>query len=98
MVAISAPFGGADGRLDVLQQLPNLAVPVLGLYGGDDEHIDTEDVDQAQEASPAGRFIVYEGVGHAFMDAASPDYHPGAEADALARIRAFVEAVSPAPV
>ncbi len=97
VVAISAPLGATEGRFDVLGHLGSLAVPALGLYGADDELIDVADVDRAQESSPSSRFVAYEGVGHDFMDPASDGYHPGAEGDALARIRGFVESLAPIP-
>lgn len=99
VVAVGAPFGGdGDGRADALEALGRIGVPILGLYGADDAHIPVEDVDAAQAAAPWGRFIVYEGVGHGFLDPDGPDYHPGAEADAIARIVAFAEAVTPLTV
>ena len=98
VVAVSAPLVGTEGRLDVLEHLSSLAIPALGLYGAEDEFVDVADVDQAQESSPSSRFVVYEGVGHDFMDPSSDGYHPGAEGDALARIRGFVESVAPIPV
>lgn len=97
VVAIAAPLGAEGDREAAIDAVGRISVPVLGLYGAEDEWIPLEDIDAAQAANPAARFIVYEGVGHAFIDPSSDDYHPGAEADALARIRATLDAVSPVP-
>ena len=99
VVAVGAPLGGdGEGRTQVLDTLGRIGVPILGLYGADDPLIPVEDVDAAQAAAPWGRFIVYEGVAHGFLDPDGPDYHPGAEADAIARMAAFAEAVTPLTV
>jgi carboxymethylenebutenolidase len=99
VVAIGAPLGGDGGRrLGVLDALGRIAAPILGLYGAADPLVPLEDVDAAQAAAPAARFIAYDGVGHAFLDPRSDDYHPGAEADALARVVALLDATVPAPV
>lgn len=97
VVALGAPLGGDDERVAVGDALPSVGASVLALYGGEDRHVSRADIDAAQEAAPHARFIVYEGTGHAFYDPSSPDYHPGAEADALARIRAWLDAALPIP-
>lgn len=97
VVAIAAPLAGTDTHPSVLEVMDGLTVPVLGLYGADSDEVPVADIDAAQALVPHGRFIVYEGVGHRFIDPSSDDYHPGAEADALARIRATLEAIAPVP-
>jgi carboxymethylenebutenolidase len=97
VAALAAPLGDGDGRVSVGELVGSIAVPVLAAYGADDDRIARDDVDAAQEAAPHARFFVYEGTGHAFYDPGSDDYHPGAEADVLARIRALLDQTLPLP-
>jgi carboxymethylenebutenolidase len=64
--------------------------PILGLYGLDDPEVALAEIDQAQQASGTGTWIVYEGAGHGFMDDASDQFDDGANADATQRILALV--------
>lgn len=97
VAALGAPLGDADGRISAGELVGSIGVPVLAMYGADDVHVARDDVDAAQESAPHARFIVYEGSGHAFYDPNSDDYHAGAEADALARVRALLDATLPIP-
>lgn len=97
VAVLGAPLGATAGRVAALDVIGSVAVPVLAMYGADDELVPRDDVDAAQDAAPHARVIAYESSGHAFYDPSSDDYHPGAEADALARIRALLDATLPIP-
>lgn len=88
-----APLAGDEGReLQVSDALEMLPMPVLGLYGADDELVPADGVDEAQRLNTHGRWIRYEGVGHDFLDDDVATYHSGAASDAMARILALLEA------
>ncbi len=98
LVVIHAPLAGDDQRmLTVKTALERLAVPVLGLYGADDEHIPSEGVDVAAGLNPSGQWIVYESARHDFMDPDSDQFHSGAASDASARIPRFLSSALPKP-
>lgn len=98
VVACYAPLRGDDSRdSSVASALERLAVPTLGLYGAADELVPVSDVDYAQTINTTGQWIVYEGVGHGFLDATEPGYDGGASHDALERAAALFLATLPAP-
>lgn len=89
-VVCYTPLTGDDEReLQVADVLSHIAVPVLGLYGADDDLIDTETVDEAQRRNDSGQWLLYEGTGHGFLDIDTDTYSADASADALARLTAF---------
>ena len=70
----AVPFYGVPAGVDA----STMTVPCLGMFGADDTHTGFSDLPTAKAleaalaASPAAahsRVIVYEGVGHAFMNA-----------------------------
>ncbi len=94
VVSLYAPLrGDATRDMAVIDAIPLIGAPTLGLYGADDDLIPVEDVDEAQAATPNGQWIVYEGVGHGFLDPSQVEYDPGAEADAIARMMKMAVAV-----
>lgn len=93
LCAVYAPLAGDEHReLQAADALKMLPMPVLGLYGADDALTPAEGVDEAQRRNPHGRWILYEGVGHDFLDDDSDSYHHGAAGDAMARILAVLSA------
>lgn len=93
-----APLTGDEEREhQVAEYLDHLPVPVLGLYGADDDLIDTSTVDEAQRRNDHGQWLLYEGVGHAFLDIDGEEFDQGAADDAFARILAFFKATLPDP-
>lgn len=92
------PLTGDEGRehqvADLLEHVP---VPVLGLYGGEDELIHGSTVDEAQRRNDRGQWLLYEGVGHGFLDIDGEGFDQSAADDAFARILAFFRATLPAP-
>ena len=86
-----APLAGDEHReLQVADALEMLPMAVLGLYGAEDPLVPAAGVDEAQRRNPHGRWILYEGVGHDFLDDDSDSYHHGAAGDAFARVLAVL--------
>lgn len=98
VVVVHAPLGGDDQRqFTVKDSLERIEVPVLALYGTDDEHIPVEGVDVAADLNTTGQWIVYESTGHDFLDPDAATYQSGAAADAAVRIPRFLAATLPKP-
>ncbi|MBV9446887.1 MAG: dienelactone hydrolase family protein [Streptosporangiaceae bacterium] len=74
----------------VIDKVADLACPLLGLFGADDQSPAPADVAQLEEALKANgktyEFHSYEGAGHAFMQVDRPSYRPEAAVDAWRRI------------
>ncbi len=66
-----------------------VTVPLLGLYGKDDSVVPVEDVLAFRDAVPHGEFVLYEGVGHDFLDDYGDEYDATAASDALDRVTDF---------
>ena len=70
-----------------------LHAPVLGLYGGDDQSIPLDTVDQMKSklaaAKSASEFVVYDGAPHAFHADYRPSYKAAAAADGWSRMLAW---------
>ncbi len=93
VVVFSTPLTGDEEReFQVADYLDHLRMPVLGLYGADDELIDPESVDEAQRRNDHGQWLLYEGAGHGFLDIKAPDFDQAGADDAFARIVAFCQA------
>lgn len=85
-----APLTGDEEREhQVAGYLDHLPIPVLGLYGADDEWIDSSTVDEAQRRNDHGQWLLYEGVGHGFLDIDDDNFDQSAADDAFARVIAF---------
>jgi len=90
------PLTGDDERhFQVAKYLDHLPVPVLGLYGRDDELIDNSTVDEAQRRNDHGQWLLYQDAGHDFLDVEAQGFDPDSAADATARILAFFHATLP---
>lgn len=90
------PLAGDDTRdLEVADTLDHLAVPVIGLYGAEDELIDSGSVDEAQDRNQHGQWLLYDGVGHGFLDPTADGYDESAAEDATARLIAFFNQTLP---
>jgi carboxymethylenebutenolidase len=77
----------------LLDQVPSLTVPWLGLYGDQDKGIPIEDVEALRaalsEAPAPGEIVRYTEAGHGFHCDVRADYRPDAAADAWARTSAW---------
>ena len=98
--ACYTPLTGDDEReIRVADLLDHISVPVLGLYGAEDDLIDPHSVDEAQRRNESGQWLLYEGAGHGFLDIDGDGYHADAAADGLARLaQFFVQTLPPAEV
>lgn len=81
--------GDEDREHRVADYLDHLPVPVLALYGGADELIDASTVDEAQRRNDHGQWLLYEGVGHGFLDIDADGFDQSSADDAFARLFAF---------
>lgn len=84
--------GDEDREHQVADYLDHLPVPVLGLYGTNDELVDTASVDEAQRRNHHGQWLLYDGAQHGFLDIDSVGFDQAASDDAFARMTAFFEA------
>lgn len=84
--------GDEEREFQVAEYLGHLPVPVLGLYGMDDDLVDAGSVDEAQRRNEHGQWLLYEGAGHGFLDVDAEGFDQGASDDAFARIVAFFKA------
>lgn len=99
VVVAYAPLTGDEDRdFQVADSLQNLPIPVLGLYGTDDELIDSDSVDEAQRRNDHGQWLLYERASHGFLDVEHENFEPSAADDAQARILAFFQATLPPAV
>jgi carboxymethylenebutenolidase len=77
----------------IVDKTPNLACPLLGLFGADDSHPSPEQVGELEQALKAAgktyEFHSYEGAGHAFFSVNRPSYRVEAANDGWQRIWDF---------
>ncbi|MCW5852932.1 MAG: dienelactone hydrolase family protein, partial [Anaerolineae bacterium] len=85
------------GSGTLLDRAPQLRVPALGLFGGADQGIPVEQVEQFdQRLDQSGvehEIIIYPGAPHSFFDRRAVEY-ADASADAWVRVRDFIAAHS----
>ena len=87
------PEGFPLNVTNLVDQLPNLRCPLLGLFGNDDQYPSPEQVDELDriltENDKPHEFHRYDDAGHAFFNTDRPSYRPEAAADGWERITAF---------
>ena len=93
---VGTPPEGMPMRVtNLVDQLPNLRAPVLGLFGNDDSHPSPEQVTELGEILTANgtphEFHRYDDAGHAFFAVDRPSYRVAAANDGWERIAAFYE-------
>ena len=80
-----------EGQRWALDRAPDAKVPVLGLFGGDDDHIPQDQIDAFEAALPVEKEIrVYAGAPHSFFDRRAEDFKAESE-DAWKRILGFID-------
>jgi carboxymethylenebutenolidase len=81
---------------NLVDQLPTLRCPLLGLFGNDDQYPTPEHVDELDEIlnreGKPHEFHRYDGAGHAFFAVDRPAYRPEAAVDGWERIEEFFKA------
>jgi carboxymethylenebutenolidase len=91
--------GGRAGLPSPIDHAGEMRCPVLGLFGGADEAIPTEQVEAfdhaLDDADVEHEVVLYPGAPHSFFDRAY-DEHAGACADAWRRVLGFLEKVGSA--
>lgn len=85
--ALVLAYSPLDG---VAESLEGTGVPVLGLYGADDEVVP---VDRVREfaSDPSVEVALYSGAAHEFLDDGAESWEPQAAADAAERIVGFFD-------
>jgi carboxymethylenebutenolidase len=94
-VCYSPLTGDEDREHQVAAFLDHLPVPVLGLYGVSDDLIDAASVDEAQRRNDHGQWLLYDDVGHGFLDIEADGFDQSASDDAFERLSAFFGAALP---
>lgn len=78
---------------NLVDQLPNLRAPLLGLFGNEDSYPSPEQVDELDriltDNDKPHEFHRYDGAGHAFFAVDRPSYRVAAATDGWERIEAF---------
>jgi carboxymethylenebutenolidase len=78
---------------NLVDQLPDLRCPLLGLFGNEDQYPAPEHVDELEEIlkreGKTYEFHRYDDAGHAFFAVDRPSYRPAAATDGWERIRSF---------
>ena len=78
---------------NLVDQLPNLKAPLLGLFGNEDQYPSPEQVDELEailrKQGKQFEFHRYDGAGHAFFSSDRPSYRVEAANDGWERIEAF---------
>ena len=93
LVVAYTPLTGDEERAEqVARYLDHLPVPVLGLYGAEDDLIAADTVDEAQRRNEHGQWLLYAEAGHGFLDIDHEGFDQAAADDAFARVIAFFEA------
>jgi carboxymethylenebutenolidase len=83
-----------EGQRWTLDRAPEIAVPVLGLFAGDDGHITQDQVEAFEKALTVENEIeVYPRAPHSFFDRRQEQY-ADASADAWERVLRFIESLS----
>ncbi len=81
---------------NLVDQLPKLRAPLLGLFGQEDSHPSPEEVAELDEILTVNdkphEFHQYEGAGHAFFAVDRPSYRVAAANDGWERITTFYNA------
>jgi carboxymethylenebutenolidase len=87
------PPEGAPMRRNLVDQLPNLRAPLLGMFGKEDSHPSPEQVAELDEIltglDKPHEFHMYDGAGHAFFSVDRPAYRVEAANDGWEKITAF---------
>jgi carboxymethylenebutenolidase len=87
---VDAALALAGSPLPVAQ-LASISAPILGLFGRDDDVVSLDEIMEARSAVPHAEWVLYDGVGHDFLDDYLAAFDFEAHQDAVERIAAFCE-------
>ncbi|WP_375487492.1 dienelactone hydrolase family protein [uncultured Jatrophihabitans sp.] len=78
---------------NLVDRIPDIRCPVLGLFGNDDSHPSPEQVDEFEQLlrdnGKTYDFHRYDGAGHAFFSVDRPSYRPEAANDGWEQVESF---------
>jgi carboxymethylenebutenolidase len=91
----TTPEGSPVKMANLVDQLPRLGAPLLGLFGNEDQHPSPDEVDELEAILKADgktyEFHRYDDAGHAFFAVDRPAYRVAAANDGWERIEAFYD-------
>ena len=92
-VVMNTPDGMNMRATKIVDLLPNLSCPLLGLFGADDQYPSPEQTETLRslltEHAKEFSFHTYDGAGHAFFSVDRPSYRPEAAIEAWGEIWKF---------
>ena len=95
--ALREPSPGLDADFNLLppppgvpDELAGMVEPLLGLIGRNDDVSPPGDVAAARKMAPHSQWVIYEGLGHDFLDDNEPGFDQAAFTDAFGRIVEFL--------
>jgi carboxymethylenebutenolidase len=92
-VSVSTPEGLGMVREGILDRIPSLSCPMLGLFGADDEYPSPEQNDLLEAAlkehGKTYELHTYEGASHAFFNTDRPSFRAEAAAEGWAEVWSF---------
>ena len=92
---LARPFPDTPNPVSGFDVAKDIKVPFLGLYGETDQNPKPEDVKKFEEmvkqVNKSAEFVIYPGVGHAFLADYRPSYNAGAAADGWKRCTGFFD-------
>lgn len=86
---LDAEFKPLPAPPGVIDALPRLLEPILGLIGREDEVSPLEEVMAARTAAPHSQWVIYDGLGHDFLDDNESGFDQAGFADAFDRTVEF---------
>jgi carboxymethylenebutenolidase len=92
-VTVPPPPAAKLAMTSLIDKLPDLRAPLLGLFGNDDQFPAPDHVDTLAEILDANgkayEFHRYDGTGHGFFSVDKPAYRPASAVDGWERIETF---------
>ncbi len=87
---VDAEFNPLPEPLGVLDRLGEVTGPLLGMIGREDELSPIADVMEARDIAPHAQWVIYDGLGHDFLDDNEAGFDRPAFADVVARTVEFL--------
>ncbi len=85
--------GGEVRERTAITAAENAQAPVLAMFGGKDDLVDSGEIDEFKEAlGPRGAIVTYPSAKRGYLDESSDDYDPAVAADAYGRMIGFFDA------